>query len=137
MIEIKGVFDEYEKRIYKLNNGEYILIEIDGDTTSVILIDQPVVDFEELGKIGSFEFDMQEEDYGPQIISRAKVLQMHLGGLDRKYLRKGIGKEIIRLKEEEVGELVVFGKNDGFRSSDGSYLTDDGPGFVEAIYAKR
>ncbi|MCH4809786.1 hypothetical protein [Vreelandella neptunia] len=135
--EIPNVFDDYEKKIYRLPNGEYILIEMDCNTTSVYLINKPIKDHEELGYIGSFEFGMEDEERGGTTISRSKVLQMDLSGLDKKYLRKGIGSEIIRLKEELEGEYVAFGERDGSRNSDGSYLIDDGPGFAKAIYDKR
>ncbi|MDQ7735633.1 hypothetical protein QT231_23290 [Halomonas sp. SpR1] len=133
--EILDLFDECESVIYQLGN-EYILIEV-GDDAYVYLIDKPSIRHEVLGKIGGFIFSPRIEEEGSEEVRYYKVTSMFLNELGDRFLRKGIGSEIVRLKEE-IGEgRVIFGEKADVKNNDGSGLIDSGPAFVEAMYAKR
>lgn len=108
-IEVED-FTEFEKRIYELANGEYIFIWVSGNDVHVELIDKPAVDFISIGTIGSFEFDQQPEDVGPETIYRTKVLHMDLSGFGGRYKCKGIGEEIIKLKKRRPESMWFLGR---------------------------
>lgn len=44
--------------------------------------------------------------------------------------REGVGRECLRLHKEEFDAPIQAGPDDGSRPDDGSYLIDDGAGFI-------
>ncbi|NKI72354.1 hypothetical protein GN109_23285 [Collimonas pratensis] len=47
-----------------------------------------------------------------------------------EFKREGIGRRCLQLHKEIFESPITAGPEDGSRPSDGSYLIDDGPGFV-------
>lgn len=130
--EIEGIFEEFEKRVFKLCNGEYVLIEMEGDDTDVYWVDRPSIECEKVDKIGCFEFSFIDDPSGGYF----KVMSMDLGQAGKRFLKKGIGTKVIEMKREGGEGAVVFGDISGFGPKDGSHLIDDGPAFVESINRK-
>lgn len=84
-------------------------------------------------KIGEFAFHRIEEGDNYRFSESFRVTHMDLRGPDGSgaYLRKGIGREIIRRVCTHAP--VIFGPNDGIDRSDGSHLIEDGPDFATAM----
>jgi hypothetical protein len=83
-------------------------------------------------KIGSFSFDLRDNGLECCLL----VVGMHLEEIEG-FKRCGIGTAIIDWVEGETGWQVVFGRNDGFKSEDGSHLTENGPAFADYIRKRR
>ncbi len=103
-----------------------------GRTIELRMINQDIEAFYQGQRIGGFVFNEIEEEYG----FYQMVINMHLEDLPG-FKHCGIGGAIVRWAEEYWGWPVVFGKDDGMQSDDGSHLTGDGPWFAEAIYRKH
>ncbi|WP_156804862.1 hypothetical protein [Vreelandella jeotgali] len=129
--EIENVFDDAERRVFKLGSDCYILIVVEGDA-DVCLIDKPDEEYVFIKRIGGFIFSPVEDPNGDYF----KVINMDLSEAGKGFLRKGIGEKIVEIKEDLCGP-VVFGNACGFSSQDGSHLIDDGLPFAEAMMKKK
>lgn len=132
---IEDVSDD-DNWFYQLANGDYILIEYDGDAT-VYHIDVPDENCNKLSRIGSIEFEQYEEGSRSHTVAYSKVMHMDLGDCGRRFLKQGIGTEILKIKETMEHLPIIFGNDDGTKSEDGSHLIDDGLPFARAFNKKR
>jgi len=75
---------------------------------------------------------MEDDDGGV-----LKLTWAYLDGLGGSYLRKGIGREIVKRMSELTGYAVEAEENDGHRQDDGSHLTGDAPAFMAKLRKER
>lgn len=109
--------------IIPTKNAGDVSLEWDGNEMTVWTVDNPPE------KIGEFIFRIYEETDGQEC---GLVTGMHLEGPNgsRKYIKQGIGREILKYVAEHEGIWPVFTVNDGIRRESGSHLTEMGPGFA-------
>ena len=105
---------------YELSDKEIITIEVDDSGSEVKVINGD-------GKeIGSVSFDEQDDGFHQY----CKITWMYLDKLGDRYIRKGIGREVLKCQHEYMGLPLVASQNDGHKQDDGSHLTGDAPAFI-------
>jgi hypothetical protein len=104
---------------FKMSNGEEVDIVIDEDANKVNVFNQKE---EEIGSIDYRIIDNEHYEY---------IRLTHMS-LDIEYVRKGIGRECLKLLKE-YGLPVTAAYDDGIRKDDGSHLTGDAVYFIQTM----
>lgn len=104
---------------FTMSNGEDVDIVIDEEANRVIVRNQ---NKDEIGSIDYKIIDYEHYEY-------IRLTHMFL---DIEYVRKGIGRECLRLLNE-YGLPVTAAYNDGITKNDGSHLTGDAVYFIQKM----
>lgn len=111
---------------FTIPDGRKVTIQIDDAGEEIKVMDE---EGNEIGSIRLSYIDCEDDDY-------YKITWMYLDKQGNKFLRQGIGREVLKLHNEFFGSPIVASDDDGIVKSDGSHLTGDAPGFIRAMRAE-
>jgi hypothetical protein len=104
-------------------NGESYSIEIDDSGCEIKV-------YKGDRCLGGITLSCHEEDLGNHdYFDVYTITHMDLG----ESTRNGLGRKCLELHKEKFQAPILAGPNDGSKPEDGSYLIDDGPGFIEKM----